>query len=298
MKRIFFITVLSISALFVSVCKDSVTNIKNLRRYGGAVLKSPANSKVANTANTKISIANTKNKIFTKELDTYGIKFKVMQGVSDAFLTDVAKSYQQMFPQVSSLDLRTQKKVLNALQQYNAMLPVLNGDHDELSDETNKELDKFRSEKYSVCDVISYKVNNQTMEVIEHLLHTITDVGLFYAYPKEWKFNQKTSLVYKSMENAIKKKYYNISSYQNIKKKNEEVYQRIIVQEYAYWIITTYWNLQEPYGLNESGEWTLKNKNQLKQKLPEAYNLIEKTVNKIMKTPSTAILEKLKTYQK
>ncbi|MFA8342179.1 MAG: hypothetical protein ACEPO8_04320 [Rhodothermaceae bacterium] len=297
MKKVILILAAGLSILLFSGCESSVTDANESGKYGKAVLKSPANSKVVNPADTKVTITKTKDKIFTKEMSTYGIIFKSMNEVPDAFLTDVAKAYQQMFSQTGSLDSKSQKKVLNALQQYNAMLPVLNGDHDKLSAEANKELNKFQSEKYSVCDVISYKVHHQTMEVVEHLLHTITDVGLFYAYPNEWAFNKKTSLICKSMENAVQKKYFNLSSYQNIKKNDVETYQRVIVQEYAYWIITTYWNLQEPYGLNEVGEWSIKNQEELKQKLPDAYNLVKNTIDKIMKAPSTAILEKLKTYE-
>jgi len=73
------------------------------------------------------------------------------------------------------------------------------------------------------------------------------------------------------------------------------VYNRVLVQEFAYWLISTYWNLQEPYGPNEE-EWIIRNQQQLKEQLPLGYNLVESTVGKVMKAPSSEILEKLNTY--
>jgi hypothetical protein len=35
----------------------------------------------------------------------------------------------------------------------------------------------------SVCDVICYSVGGQTMEVVEHILHHVTDVGFHFAFP-------------------------------------------------------------------------------------------------------------------
>jgi hypothetical protein len=170
-----------------------------------------------------------------------------------------------MFPQDSGLDLKKQQEVLNKLVQYKALLPVLSEHHDSASDDTNKGLDYFRhSDDYSVCDVIMYDVPRQTMEVVEHLLHNISDIGLHYAYPDEWAFNDKNSEVYKTMDQAIQEGLYDISSYEDIlEEAGDEIYQRVIVQEYAYWLISTYWNLQEPYGPMEEEEWNIDNKKEL-----------------------------------
>jgi hypothetical protein len=142
-----------------------------------------------------------------------------------------------------------------------------------------------------------YDVPRQTMEVVEHLLHNISDIGLHYAYPDEWAFNDKNSEVYKTMDQAIQEGLYDISSYEDIlEEAGDEIYQRVIVQEYAYWLISTYWNLQEPYGPMEEEEWNIDNKKELLEKLPDGYQLVENTINKIMRSPSKEILEKFRKY--
>ena len=52
----------------------------------------------------------------------------------------------------------------------------------------------------------------------------------------------------------------------DIPREEEGLFQRVIVQEFAYWLISTYWNLQEPYGPLEEEEWNIDNKEQLLEK--------------------------------
>lgn len=299
MKRIFYIITLKILIIFTS-CKvtpkkqEETINEKN-PKLGACVFTTPQNSKTVNPLNRRINIHNGTG-AFAKKMNVYGMEFIVMKDVPDSFLKEVGITLQEMFPQDSSLNLGRQHKVLNNLIQYKATIPVINGHHDAMPENVMEELYTKYENKCSICDVIMYNVPLQTMEVVEHLLHFITDIGLHYEYPQEWSFNTKDAIVFNVMEEAINKGFYDIDSYDDLRE-DKEAYERVVIQEFAYWLISTYWNLQEEYGPNEN-EWTIRNKQELKNKLPSAYNLVENTVGKIMKSPSNKILEKLQTNYK
>jgi hypothetical protein len=132
----------------------------------------------------------------------------------------------------------------------------------------------------------------QVMEVIEHILHAITDVGLHYEFPNDWGISTKSKLS-TAMQKAIRNGYYDIRSYDDLKREDEpEIYHRVILQEFAYWFISTAWNLQEPYGPNER-EWTIRNRAQLKKKLPEFFAVYKKTVEQVMSAPTLSTLAKI-----
>ena len=77
----------------------------------------------------------------------------------------------------------------------------------------------------------------------------------------------------------------------------EEVKDRVLMQEFAYWIITSAWDLQNPYG--PDAEWkTIRTPDDLKSMLPFSYQLIEDTIPKVMVPPSIATLEEFKAYDK
>ena len=257
---------------------------------GECVQVSPANNLTVNTADTNITIENTTSYApFTKKMETYGTMFVARADVSDTFMTDVAKAYQQMFPQLNSLDLTKQQEVLNHIQRYRGVITM----HANSSNVANND---NLQQNCSLCDIISMGEAKQTMEVVEHLLHNITDVGLHYGYPDQWSFNKTSSQIYVVMKEAINKGYYNVSTYDEILTSSScGTYNRVLVQEFGYWLITTYWNLQEPYGPNEN-EWTIRNRTQLQNLLPSGVTLLENTVNKIMEVPSSEILTKLSTY--
>ncbi len=59
----------------------------------------------------------------------------------------------------------------------------------------------------------------------------------------------------------------------------------MLIQEYAYWVIFTAWDLYEPYG--PEAEWKrIKNPHDLMEKLPLSYELFEQTIPKVMAPPS------------
>ena len=88
-------------------------------------------------------------------------------------------------------------------------------------------------------------------------------------------------------QEAIDLDYYAIEQYSDIDEPG--VRNRVILQEYAYWIIYTAWDLREAYGPQES-EWAIMNSNQLQDKLPGSYDLFKETIPQVLTCPGPEIL--------
>jgi len=52
-----------------------------------------------------------------------GILLVGMESVSDNFMTDVAKTLHQIFPQDTNLNLTKQHEILNTMLQYSTAIP-------------------------------------------------------------------------------------------------------------------------------------------------------------------------------
>ncbi len=288
--------VLSLSLLFNNALASKITDKQHdehrekiqKTHTGHCVLKQPQQSKRSHVyAQTNI-IKTTDYKPFSKKISVYGLTFVAQNDVSDQFMLDVAKTMQKMFVRTASTNKKAQTALLQNLYQYNAVLPIYKaGTEDKLSAKQQLELMSLK-EKNSMCDIIIEGSPKQTLEVVEHILHAVTDIGLHYLNPKKWGLNKKSTL-YKNMQQAISKNYYNISKYDEFKE-NKTIYHAAIMQEFAYWLISSYWNIQEKYGLGED-EWILVNKQKLQRFLPKGYQLVNNTIPNVMSVPSKKTLE-------
>ncbi|WP_027078850.1 hypothetical protein [Maribacter antarcticus] len=307
-KQIRNISYVSLVVLFTTFgCKNAKTDTSKEEveieeiseeedKIGGFLPKTSFTDETVDLEDSTVVITDFDVKGFPKKMETYGTLFVMMDGVPDEFVKEVALTFHQMFPQDSLLDLKQQQQVLSTMLQYKSLIPVLKGRYESLGDDFEQSMETL-SNDYSICDIIMYKdgTGRQTMEVVEHLLHYVTSIGLHLNLPKEWSFTDADSEVTKVMNKAVELGLYDISGYGDMRDE-KEVYQRIIVQEFSYWLISTYWDLQEPYGNLEEEEWNIDNKKKLLEKLPDGYNLVETTVNKFMKSPSMESLEKFRKY--
>jgi len=214
---------------------------------------------------------------FTKQLSVYGITLIARDDISDVFMQNVASTITEMFPRSGTIDTILQKQVLRNIHQYNTVIPLFYGEDWGLSPAEEDLWDQTASEN-SICDIIMENVPNQVMEVVEHILHHVTDVGLHYTFPEEWGLSNSSTL-YNVTQEAVDENYYDIQQYSDID--DVGVRMRVILQEYAYWIIYTAWDLREIYGPQDS-EWFIMNSSELKEKLPDSYELFNKTVMKII----------------
>jgi hypothetical protein len=252
---------------------------------GGCILASPAAEIPADLYQESDIVPTGEYKPFTKKLSVYGITLIGRDDISDGFMQKVAKTIKEMFPQNETIDTDLQKEVLRNLYRYRTVIPLFRDEDFEFSPEDQEAWD-LTTNKNSICDIIMEGVPGQVNEVIEHILHFVTDMGLHYTFTDEWGIS-KTSKIYHAMQEAIDKRHYIIEQYEEA---DEEEIIRVLIQEYAYWVIFTAWDLYEPYG--PAAEWKgIKNPYDLMEKLPLSYELFEQTIPRVMAPPSRSTLE-------
>ena len=121
--------------------------------------------------------------------------------VPNEFLVLVGQSIDEMFARRDGLDLAAQRKVVENLHAYGALLPVPRTERsfERMLRRDERSFDRLHRE-YSICDIIMAQVpDDQVMEEVEHILHTVTDVGLHYQFPKEWGLSRESEL-WKAMQ--------------------------------------------------------------------------------------------------
>ena len=176
---------------------------------------------------------------FTKELNVYGITLIARDDISDNFMLNIANTIIEMFPKSVDIDTMLQKDLLRNIHKYKTVIPLFYGEDWDLSP-TEEQLWDTTAGENSVCDIIMDNIPGQVMEVVEHILHHVTDVGLHYTFPNEWGLSSSSTL-YSVTEEAVDLNYYDIQQYSDID--DVGVRMRVILQEYAYWIIYTSWDL-------------------------------------------------------
>ena len=222
---------------------------------------------------------------FTKKLEVFGVTLIARDEISNDFMQNVGNTISEMFTITSDTDLDIQRQVIESLYQYKTVIPLFYGEDWNISHSEENSWDETSSAN-SLCDIIMEDIPNQVMEVVEHILHHVTDVGLHYVMNDDWGLLSGSEL-YRVTNDAIISGDYDIAQYSDIGE--EDVRNRVILQEYAYWIIYTAWDLRKKYGPTES-EWSIMSRNELATKQSGSYDLFTRTIPKVMTCPSDSIL--------
>ena len=222
---------------------------------------------------------------FTKKLEVCGVTLIARDEISNDFMQNVGNTISEMFTITSDTDLDIQRQVIESLYQYKTVIPLFYGEDWNISHSEENSWDETSSAN-SLCDIIMEDIPNQVMEVVEHILHHVTDVGLHYVMNDDWGLLSGSEL-YRVTNDAIISGDYDIAQYSDISE--EDVRNRVILQEYAYWIIYTAWDLRKKYGPTES-EWSIMSRNELAAKQSGSYDLFIRTIPKVMTCPSDSIL--------
>lgn len=229
---------------------------------------------------------------FSKGLRAYGLLMLAgtdSQDVPDNGIKWVAHAVTELFPQSAS-DRMGQKKILEAMFRYRAAVPIFVGS---MVDKMSPARDYL-----SMCDTITIGMedsagnpSSQILEVYEHLLHAITDVGLHHAHPKTWGIT-KGSQLYAAMQEAIDVGVYDVSDYQHIDE--EDVRTRIEMQEFAFWALST---VQGVHAAHFEGsaepEWSLVYPHQVKNQIPKFWALHQATTENWLGNISNATMTQL-----
>jgi len=293
-------SVIILAALFVGACsapdnsseneQPMVDNAEPTSHLGGCILLSPLGEVPDDPYQRGELVATAAIPPFTKELPVYGLRLVARDDVSDDFMELVAQAITEVFPNDPSMDLESQKSLLEHHYRYNALIPVPLGEDFSFMEENEEQWMQLESEN-SICDIIMQDVPaRQVMEVVEHILHYVTDIGLHYQYPDVWGISEDSVLA-RSMQKAVEEGYYDVSGYDDIG--DAPIRFRVEMQEYAYWFISTAWNLQAPYGPTFEQEWVIRDSEELQEKLPELYAAYEQTTARVMRAPRAETLQQI-----
>lgn len=245
---------------------------------GQGILRQPVRDAAADIYTDSGIVTTDEYGTYTKMMTVYGITFIAQETMPDDFMLQVAQTTKEMFAQTDATNPALQEAVLQNLYRYNAVLPVVSGEPDGL--------EQFL-EKSSIVDIIMNDSQYQVMEVVEHILHTVTDIGMHYAQNDQFGLHTDSAL-YLAMDEAIADGFYQAGGYNDIPA--GEIRDRILMQEYTYWVITSAWDLQETHGLGEN-EWTLVTPAQLEASQPAAFELYQDHVTQVLTAPQASTLE-------
>eukprot|EP00940_MAST-03C_sp_MAST-3C-sp2_P002714 g2714.t1 len=219
---------------------------------------------------------------FEKVLIAYGMIFAADtagQTVPENALKWLAHLMAEMFPS-SVDDLSAQETVLENMYKYKAANPVF---YQTMVDDMSPAKDYV-----SMCDTITIaitdNVNDQFIEIWEHVLHIISGVGLSKTFPSKWGISTSSDL-YAAMQEAIMEGAFDDSDYDRI---DSEGRLHVKLQEFAYWGLSTVYGVHEAYGSDASPEWTLNSASEVHTRLPLFSSLHNATTARFMTAPSAA----------
>jgi len=206
-------------------------------QFGGCILTEPTGEVPTDLYAEAAVTRSSEYPPFTKQLDVSGITLVATDETPDASMELVAKTIREVFARTADTDAALQDELVRNLYRYNTVIPVPLG-HDGMDFlEDHEEAWQQTESRNSICDIIMVGLDNgQVMEVVEHILHFVSDMGLAYTFPNEWGL-QGPSTLRTAMDEAIAQGYYGIDGYDDID--NEEVRDRVLLQEFAYWVIST-----------------------------------------------------------
>ena len=245
-------------------------------KIGGCINTQPTESRVPTDPYTVSDIyTGSSCEPFAKAINAYGLLFVASttgQNVPDNGLRWLATATTELFP-ASASDLDKQKEVLENMYRYRAANPVFIGQFVNNMDPARDAL--------SLCDTItigslesSGDANSQIMEVYEHLLHIITDVGFAYTWPSKWGLTTSSDL-YAAMQEAISNGAFSASDYASI---DSEARLRIQLQEFAYWALSTSQGVHAAHFVGSAApEWTLTSPSDVQTQLPLFWALHQST---------------------
>jgi len=285
MNKFLFYVILLLFLQFVG-CNSDRTSLDNTH-LGGCILIDPV-ADLPSDIYQMTSITETNEyEPFNKKLTVCGIILIGRDDISDDFMQKVAETIKEIFsPNGENINKDLQEDLIINMYKYRTVIPLFKGENFDFTSSDEELWDRTTREN-SICDIIMEGVPGQVTEVVEHILHFVTDIGMHYTFPDEWGIS-KSSKLYELMQQAIDNQYYDVAQYSDIDNDADRL--RVLLQEYAYWIIYTSWDLREPYGPQEA-EWSIMSSSELNDKLPQSYQLFQKIVPKVMIRPSKEILE-------
>ena len=229
---------------------------------------------------------------FSAYIDAKNMRIFAKKGVSDLFLNNVGKSYEAMFRNGSNINQSMRSHYLSTTKdEYVFQRVGLQNMENNPNFDAGTPPKPYDENATDYIWEIKDGGKEQIGEVVEHLLHTVTNVILYLAYPNEWDFNKSSSALSKAMQEAIDKGIYKIYSYDELKN-DKEIYHKILTQEYAYWLILAEWDYyiiggKKMDGMSGNEEFTIGTSSEISAQLPLGHKLYKDYVEKILSIPDS-----------
>lgn len=232
---------------------------------------------------------------FVKFIDVENLRLFSLQEVSNEFLIKVAKTYLLMLEDNSNIDLEMRSKFLDVSKNHFVFQRIglegpdyyerkFKADFGSLPQSRAPSNGPYRDNATDYIWEYNQGSESQLNEVVEHLLHTITNV-VFAIQFKDWNWQEPSSMIRLATKEAIDKGIFNISDYQEILNRGDtEGFNRAISTEFAYWLIAAEWGYGDFFELPNS-EFRLNNQNQIAKTLPIGHKMYKCYVEKILSPP-------------
>ena len=233
---------------------------------------------------------------FTKYIEVQNLRIFITPEVSDKFAMQVSEIYELMLGNNNLIDDSLRNGYFETLSNKYVFQRVGYSGPDYYEEKTGKNFDEalnphpfngpYRDNSTDyIWETPTANTDEKIGEVVEHLLHTVTNVALSYTYP-EWNWMNSNSEIYRATMEAIDNNIFDVSDYQRILDRgDDEGYYSIITQEFMFWVIVVEWGIAEIYEL-PSNEFNASTPAEIESKLPIAHGLYKEFIEKIFTPPS------------
>ena len=225
-------------------------------------------------------------KYFDRYADIETLRIFVLPEVSDEYLRKVGAIYKLMFDENPDIDKNLQNEFFQTMKNNYVYQRVgYKGPDLYDMDSDNPKIDCCPENNYddNQTDYIwePEGSGDPTGEIIEHALHTITNVA-FKLMSSDWDYADSDSKLRLAYNEAVDKKLFNEESYAPLKGGDD--FYKVTTQEYFFWIIITEWDLGFIWDIPNE-EFLIKNKEDLADKLPMSHQIYQDFVEKILSPP-------------
>ena len=237
---------------------------------------------------------------YDKYAASYALILAGLPDVTDEFVVNVANITNKILAVNDTTNSSNRNTFLNSIIDNKAFQRIGKtsmSSYDPQLDEANYPGWDNINDNYDVIDFIweatsesdSQSKASQINSILEHLLHTLT---LQYDRTfNNWSYDDQNSELNLAMQQAVEMGYYDTTGmYTDV---DAATRQRIVAQEFAYWMILTGWDLKSLYAPDSSPEWTLETASQMQSSLPLAHTLFTDSVNGVLVNPTSEYLDGL-----
>ena len=236
---------------------------------------------------------------YHRYIDVVGLRMFILPEVGDEFIYKVSEVYYLMLQEGEHIDQDIRNSYLQTVKNESVFQKIgYEGPERYGLDSDPPGVDCCPGKGYEdnhtdfIWEYPDASADDQIGEVVEHLLHTVTGVAFALEFT-EWNWENPNSEIILAMNEAIEKKIFDISSYEEIKNSgNIEDFNRITSIEFAFWGIITEWGYGDLYDL-PNDEFTISTPNEVKEELPLFHKLFEDTIKTIFTPPNKDYLREL-----